>query len=528
MKTNSIPVIDLFAGPGGLGEGFGIFKHRSKNRFRICLSIEKNCFAFRTLKLRSLFRKISFDQLRDAYVAFAKTKRNVEDELALFSNFKKETEEAEREVLCKELGSDSFPEDEIDNLIRDRLNGASTWILIGGPPCQAYSLAGRSRMSRIRREDLKLFEKDERHYLYQHYLRIISVHQPPVFVMENVKGMLSSTINGKLIVDQILEDLKNPSADKDLKYNLYPFVKSNHGLKSLNDITVYKASDFVIQSENFGIPQCRHRVIILGVRADINVLPKQLKRHDSMTCLREIISDLPRIRSEVSFRGDRKIKWGDHIRKIQNIICESNTLSREIRYKLSSYLKFLGDDLSTGGEYLKYLPGRPKRIVSEMYRDQDMKGVCNHESKCHMPTDLLRYFFASCYANIQDETGCQKSPLLRDFPPSLLPNHKNIEQKTVNKVEFDDRFRVQLWDKPATTITSHIAKDGHYFIHPDPCQSRSLTVREAARIQTFPDSYLFLGSKTSQYEQVGNAVPPKLAEQLAEVVYGLLYHWKSE
>ena len=133
-----------------------------------------------------------------------------------------------------------------------------------------------------------------------------------------------------------------------------------------------------------------------------------------------------------------------------------------------------------------------------------------------MPSDLRRYAFAASFAAV---TGC--SPKLADFPESLLPNHNNIALGRQGKM-FSDRFRVQLRDRPSTTVTSHISKDGHYFIHYDPRQCRSLTVREAARLQTFPDNYRFEGPRTAQYHQVGNAVPPYLARQIAEIIAEIL------
>jgi len=519
MKDNPIPVIDLFAGPGGLGEGFSAFSHHHRKIFNILLSIEKDPDAYRTLRLRSFFRKVPQNQLRDIYIEFMKSKKTEDDEIKLYSDFLEVKKEMDLEVLCRELGSKKFPREDVNSIISERLAGEKKWVLIGGPPCQAYSIVGRSRMSRLRKENLDKFEKDKRHYLYQHYLKIIADHKPPVFVMENVKGMLSSTIKGKLIINKIIRDLKNPIGNGGLRYKLYSFARKPRGLHPFNGLE-FEASDFVIRTEDYGIPQSRHRVIILGVRADIKVEPETLYKKTQQK-LRDVISDIPPIRSELSIAKKWKKSWGEYIKDIR-FIFNNGSLSPKIRQHMTKCLEELGTDLSTGDSFLPYAIGRPKKIITEWYRKHDFGGICNHEARSHMPSDLWRYFFATCFSDFHYLRGEEKSPTLSDFPFSLLPDHKNINLKNIKDTIFHDRFRVQLWNRPATTITSHIAKDGHYFIHPDPAQCRSLTVREAARIQSFPDSYIFLGSRSSQYHQVGNAVPPLLAYQLAEVVFNLL------
>ena len=161
-------------------------------------------------------------------------------------------------------------------------------------------------------------------------------------------------------------------------------------------------------------------------------------------------------------------------------------------------------------------PPQSNHNVLAGMNDGRLTVLTGHESRGHMPSDLRRYFFASIFARVKGQT-----PKLADFPETLLPNHKNVAQGRAGKM-FSDRFRVQLANQPSTTITSHISKDGHYYIHHDPLQCRSLTVREAARLQTFPDNYKFEGPRTSQYHQVGNAVPPYLARQIAEIIAEVL------
>ena len=150
------------------------------------------------------------------------------------------------------------------------------------------------------------------------------------------------------------------------------------------------------------------------------------------------------------------------------------------------------------------------------YVDERLNGVCNHETRAHIRKDLHRYFFAAVFAR---QNG--RSPTLNDFPKELLPKHENV-QLALNGSRFNDRFRVQISGRPSTTVVSHISKDGHYYIHYDPSQCRSLTVREAARLQTFPDNYFFEGNRTQQYHQVGDAVPPLLANKITEIVFNVL------
>jgi DNA (cytosine-5)-methyltransferase 1 len=158
---------------------------------------------------------------------------------------------------------------------------------------------------------------------------------------------------------------------------------------------------------------------------------------------------------------------------------------------------------------------RVLRAYPEWFLDDRLSAVCNHTPRLHTRKDLHRYFFVSTFGQVHG-----RSPILADFPTELLPNHKSVAA-ALKDGNFNDRFRVQIADRPSTTITSHISKDGHYFIHYDPSQCRSLTVREAARLQTFPDNYFFEGPRTQQYQQVGNAVPPLLAKQIAEIIADL-------
>jgi len=499
-KNRQIPIIDIFAGPGGLGEGFSAAEEVTDGRklFKIALSVEKEDYAHRTLQLRAFFREFDSDSIPEEYYQFLRGEISQE---ALFQRYPYQSRKAMKVAWKAELGV--VNSDEVDQRIKKTLKGETSWVLMGGPPCQAYSIAGRSRMAKVWTEEPDKKEHDPKHFLYREYLRIIKKHRPPIFVMENVRGMLSAQVSEGRISDLILDDLHK------LEYSLYSFSR-----QSGTEVQKSHPEDFVIQCEKFGIPQTRHRVIILGVRNDIKVKPDPLDPRETIA-LRDVIDNLPKIRSGLSKQKDTGSDWVSVINEFRsNGLLSSVSLDNAVRNEISTQLGSLSKTLTRGQEYTPR-NNVESQILLNWFSDHRLKGVCNHTSRGHMAEDIHRYFFSSCFARVK-----RYSPKLCDFPKALLPKHLNVDEG-VSGNKFSDRFRVQLADRPATTITSHISKDGHYFIHYDPWQCRSLTVREAARIQTFPDNYFFVGPRTSQYLQVGNAVPPLLARNIADKIYRL-------
>lgn len=512
--NNYIPVIDLFAGPGGLGEGFSAFHDSNGNKpFKIALSIEKDDSAHKTLELRSFFREFSDQKVTEDYYAYLRG-NIARDEL--FNKHLKEAAKAKTQAWLCELGKGNPSNKEIDQRIQYAISNHNIWVLIGGPPCQAYSIVGRSRNHKVARAE---FEKDKRHFLYKEYLRIVAVHKPPVFIMENVKGILSSKIGSENIFSKILFDLRDPwkalsIKDKQNKINQHLHYHIYSLVKIAKDDNFLKPTDYVIKSEKFGIPQKRHRVILLGVRSDILTKPAILHEVSYKPTIDQAIYDLPKLRSGVSKEKDSPLAWKSILDSISNSEwINDRHLDSKLRDFVLSEIKNINGELSMGSRYIQ---NSVPIISKESILDPNLNGVCNHAARKHMRSDLHRYFFASCFAKLY-----KRSPNLCDFPEDILPDHKNVDGAIQGKM-FADRFRVQISGEPSTTIMSHISKDGHYYIHPDPSQCRSLTVREAARLQTFPDNYFFEGNQTSQYQQVGNAVPPLLASKIAELLYSMI------
>ncbi len=501
-------VIDLFAGPGGLGEGFASLAGGSA--FKIAVSAEMENSAHQTLQLRAFYRHIRSDaKALSAYYDFC----NRDDAPHPKDLYPKAWRIAENEAQRLTLGVDADNK-HLDSLLGERRLDPDRTVIIGGPPCQAYSLVGRARN---KGKTDYVPENDSRHFLYREYLRTVHKYQPVAFVMENVKGILSARVGGRRVFDDILRDLSDPAVAlgkrSGARYRIHSLVLPTYFDRNVDPEDI-NASDFIIEAERYGIPQARHRVILFGVRSDVpHDKVQTLSLMDSVS-IDSALGDLPSLRSRLS-KEDSLEAWREEVKKrAASLIKEAGRfedlrgLKQEMEYHVSRVLAHS----STGGFRFR---SSKKRVGSSPFhdwvRDGNLDVWLQHESRSHMPSDLARYFYAAAFGKVFYRTpkGHEEFVL-----PGLAPDHANWESG-----KFIDRFRVQLEGRPSSTVTSHIAKDGHYFIHYDPSQFRSLTVREAARLQTFPDNYFFMGNRTQQYHQVGNAVPSLLATQIANVVY---------
>lgn len=620
-----VTVIDLFAGPGGLGEGFSNCCKQSP--FNIAMSVEKEPNAHKTLTLRSYFRKLKNKQKYVDYV----TSRNGKAKSAALDVImqSKEWEEACYETLKRPhaLGNSNIFEkwksgevpneadflertveqqeidDRIEQIIRetgrdrsDSLSDCKPVIVIGGPPCQAYSTIGRG--VRAGNPDHNQ-DHDQRFFLYKEYADTIAHARPDIFVMENVSGIGSAKLaNGELIFPKIirrLEYLKDDPSDTDEKvYHIYSLVKKKSDFLGTDETPSEK--DYLVRAVDFGVPQDRRRVILLGVRAEHDpenalelVMSNEIVAAPSVA---ETIASLPKIRSSFSPRKASSFKldnlddsddsWArfhrSNLIELRTYVAGTEALARGVdavirwekesaRYKATKRLKaergsvrLPASELALieekRGEYRELLatiyPRITERIDSLLSQEPDklsvgdngyvqsnskqaiqaqdgcryadlekwlysadLKGALNHKAKQHMPDDLKRYMFSALWTDATKDDcmlsgEVSASPKTKFFPIDLAADHESWYSNN-----FQDRFRTYASSHRAKTITAHMHKDGHANIHYDPAQCRSLTVREAARIQTFPDDYFFEGGQSAQYLQVGNAVPPFLAKQIA-------------
>jgi DNA (cytosine-5)-methyltransferase 1 len=502
-------IVDLFAGPGGLAEGFSEVRREDGSKaFKVVLSVEMEQSAHRTLRLRAFLRQFG-DSFPYEYYDWLRDKGNEPEWASLYPV---QWRAACDEALNLKLGdsqSDAILEPLLDAI---RAKHGEHIVVIGGPPCQAYSLVGRARnLGKLG----YVFENDEKHELYKSYVAVLGRLKPAAFVMENVKGMLSTKTHGHSLFKRVLDDLSSACGGDD-DYKLVALTP-----KSLL-LGMPEPADFVVRAEQHGIPQARHRVIIVGLRRDIadrqlaQVFRPILPFSETTATVRHVIGAMPQVRSGLSRETDTPTSWTSVVLAAFETLKSPDLAGFSSRWSDFEVVRGVAETSfrahnnipersdGTPGGFSNDCP----KDLKDWLHDPRLQRLPNHETRSHIRSDLTRYLFASLHASAFD-----RSPKAEDYPKELAPAHANWSSG-----KFADRFKVQKWGNPSSTVTSHISKDGHYFIHPDPLQCRSLTVREAARLQTFPDNYVFLGNRTQQYVQVGNAVPPLLAWKIGNIL----------
>lgn len=391
--------IDLFAGCGGLSEGF------YQQGFNALAHIEINPTACKTLKTR--MKHYGY-------------------------------EDPDKEVLNLDITGDDVIE-KLDKAV----DGREVDIIIGGPPCQAYSSLGRAK-------DDNAMQDDPRNYLFESYVKVLNHYQPKFFVFENVTGMLTAKVNGEHIVNKIVAALGEHYKVKfDSKMN-------------------------VLNSANYGVPQIRKRVIIIGVRKNIDIEPE------------EMYSDIIKTHYDPEMTDEEK-------KGLKKYVTVRDAISELPKLRPGQGESAILFESKRDNEFLKKIRAEKDKILKD------------HVARKHNDKDIERY-------TVMSENHWTFQQLLENRPDL------NHEKPRV----FGNSYTVQWWDYPSKTIIAHLYKDGNQFIHPDSSQGRTFTVREAARIQSFPDDFAFEGPRTEQFKQIGNAVPPLLAEAIAKCIKGKL------
>ena len=387
--------IDLFAGCGGLSEGF------YRQGFTAVSHVEIDPIACETLRERM------------RYYGYRDPRKDV----------------IEYDITAPDII------ERIDNA----LSGRKVDLIIGGPPCQAYSSVGRAR-------DKDGMKKDPRNFLFESYVRILDHYLPKIFVFENVTGILTACINGKKIIEQVEAALGR-------NYNI-----------------ITDPEKIVFNTANYGVPQVRKRVILMGVRKDVSISIEQLYGDVLKT---HFDPEMPEGK-----RGDLKryVTVNDAISELPSLLPEEG--ESEIPFSFS-----------LGNDFLKRIGNKRNKILYD------------HVCRKHNEQDMMRYHEMALHRWTFEE---------------LLANRPDLNHERARL--FGNSYVVQFGDLPARTIIAHLHKDGNQFIHPDPDQSRTITVREAARLQSFPDDFRFAGSRGDKYKQIGNAVPPLFAEALAKAI----------
>ena len=417
--VKTLNFIDLFAGAGGLSEGF------IQAGFTPVAHVEMNAYAAQTLETRTAYFYLKSQGKLDVYYDYIK------GNLPRAEFLKQIPEDQLKSVFCETMSDETLPElfTKIDAIISAK-GISDVDVIIGGPPCQAYSLVGRAQSSHMETP----MAADPRNDLYKLYAKFLQKYKPKLFVFENVMGIRSA--NGGTTWTKVQEALRA------VGYEI-AFQEQN--------------------SKDFGVLQNRKRMIIVGWLKDSGLSYPKFEKKAAKAVVNDILSDLPTLHP-----GESSAQY------------RTGTLST----------------------YLAETGIRTKDDV-----------LTHHCARTNKPRDIEIYRKTIALWN----DGHRR--LNYNDLPDELKTHKN-------RSSFLDRFKVVEGDEShCHTMLAHISKDGHYFIHPDLAQHRSITVREAARIQSFPDSYFFEGPRTAQFTQIGNAVPPLMAKGIAE---GILLELRRE
>ena len=399
-----VTFIDLFAGAGGLSEGF------TQAGFEPITHVEMDEWACCTLKTRACYNWLIHNGKVDIYRNYV-TGKITRDQF--YASVPREVIDS---VICETMSDDTMAGifARTDSMMNKK-GIKKVDIIIGGPPCQAYSIAGRSR---------KDMTNDPRNQLYKLYCQVLERYQPEIFVFENVPGLLTAG-KGEYLKDIIARF----------------------------DALGYELEYRVINASDFGVLQNRKRIILVGWRKGSgHSYPLQQSSTQGFS-VNDILADLPAITPGGSSQEYRDVPVSDYLKQTGLRECDDILLQHHARTN----------------------------------REQDRE-IYRH---------AIRVW--------NDKHARMK---YSDLPPELI-THKNV-------VDFQDRFKVVASDQATChTMVAHICKDGHYYIHPDLEQARSISIREAARIQSFPDSFYFEGGNTAAFRQIGNAVPPLLAKEIA-------------
>lgn len=417
MKTGSLNYIDLFAGAGGLSEGF------MQSGFEPVSHVEMNAYAAKTLQTRLAYYYLKEQGKLDSYYNYEKGEISREDLLKLVPAEELKT------VINKEMSAATVKDifKTIDTVMAEK-GFKQIDVIVGGPPCQAYSLVGRAQSSHM----LVPMEKDPRNELYKMYVQFLTRYKPRMFVFENVAGIKTA---------------RGGQAYK----NLQSYMRR----------VGYEIEPHELNAKDFGVLQSRKRVIIVGWLKGTGY---EYPSFDIITG-KALVNDLLEDLSSLMPGGSSDEYLVQDMRKVKSYV-----KNNAIREKA---------DILTGH-------------VARPHTDQDI--------------EIYKRVIDLWYSNGQHER------LRYDDLPEVLKTH-------TNRTSFTDRFKVVEGDMEyCHTILAHLSKDGHYFIHPDINQHRSITVREAARLQSFPDNYYFEGPRTAQFVQIGNAVPPMMAKQIADKI----------